>query len=340
MIKSTEVRLKSRPIGYPTLDNFEIACVELPEIKEGEILVKNLYMSVDPYMRGRMNDQKSYIEPFKIGEPLSGDAVGFVVQSKNSGIKEGDYVTSFLGFREYFILDQANFKTAELEVIKPSGSIDLSAYLGVLGMPGFTAYVGLFEIGKLQEGEHVFVSAAAGAVGSTACQIAKIKNCYVIGTAGSNEKVEWLINEAKIDNAFNYKEVTDYDSKLRELFGKGIDVYYENVGGKLLEAVLNNMNTYGRIIMCGLISQYNNTKPEPGPYNLFKMIEKRILMQGFLVFDHNELKPQFRKDMQEWIKAGKIKWKQTVYEGIDKAPQALIDLFYGKNFGKMVVKLA
>jgi hypothetical protein len=340
MIKSTEVRLKSRPAGYPTLDNFEIACVELPEIKAGEILVKNLYISVDPYMRGRMNDQKSYIEPFKIGEPLSGDAVGVVVQSKHDEIKEGDYVTSLLGFREYFILDQSGFKTAELEVIKPIANIDLSAYLGVLGMPGFTAYVGLFEIGKLQEGENVFVSAAAGAVGSAACQIAKIKDCYVVGTAGSNEKVEWLINEAKIDNAFNYKEVTDYDDKLRELFGKGIDVYYENVGGKLLEAALNNMNTYGRIIMCGLISQYNNTKPEPGPYNLFKLIEKRILMRGFLVFDHNQLKLQFRKDMQEWIKAGKIKWEQTVHEGIDTAPQALIDLFYGKNFGKMVVKLA
>ncbi|MDY6821987.1 MAG: NADP-dependent oxidoreductase [Deferribacterota bacterium] len=340
MVKSTEIRLKSRPTGYPTMDNFEIASAELPEVKEGQILVQNLYMSVDPYMRGRMNNQESYIEPFKIGEPLNGDAVGVVVKSKNSDIKEGDYVTSLLGFREYFILDQSNFKPAGLEVIKPNKDIDLSAYLSVLGMPGFTAYVGLFEIGALQEGEDVFVSAAAGAVGSTACQIAKIKNCYVVGTAGSNEKVDWLINEAKIDNAFNYKEVSNYNSKLRELFNNGIDVYYENVGGKLLEAALNNMDTYGRMVMCGLISQYNNTKPEPGPYNLFKIIEKRISMRGFIVFDHIKLKPQFRKDMQEWIKAGRIKWKQTVYEGINKAPQALIDLFYGKNFGKMVVKLA
>ena len=338
-IVSKEIVLKSRPIGIPSLDNFDFREVKIGEIKEGEILVKNLYMSVDPYMRGRMNNVKTYVEPFQVGEPLNGDAVGVVVKSKNDKVKEGSYVVSKLGFREYFVIDSLYFEQIDLEVIKPAEGINLSAYVGVLGMPGLTAYAGLLRIGELKEGEKVLVSAAAGAVGSTVCQIAKIKNCYVVGTAGSNEKIDWLINEAKIDAAFNYKEVKNYNKKLQELFPNGIDVYYENVGGKLLEASLNNMNRFGRVVLCGMISLYNNTKPEPGPYNLFKAIENRLKLQGFIVFDHSDLKPQFYKDMETWIREGKIKWRETVYEGIKNAPTAFIDLFSGKNLGKMVVKL-
>jgi NADPH-dependent curcumin reductase CurA len=340
-IISKEIILKSRPTGFPTLENFDFRNVEIGDLKEGQILVKNLYMSVDPYMRGRMNNVKTYIEPFKIGETLSGDAVGVIVKSRsnNTNYKEGNYVVSNLGFREYFVIEESNFKKANLEVINPIEDVSLSAYVGVLGMPGLTAYAGLLRIGELKEGENVLVSAAAGAVGSTVCQIAKIKRCYVVGTAGSKDKIDWLVNEIKIDNAFNYKEVHNYNKILQGLFPNGIDVYYENVGGKLLEAALNNMKGFGRIVLCGMIALYNNTRPEPGPYNLFKAIENRLKLQGFIVFDHRDLKTQFYNDMTKWIKEGKIKWRETVYEGIEKAPIAFIDLFSGKNLGKMVVKL-
>ena len=338
-IVSVEVILKSRPVGLPTLDNFDFRKVKITDIKDGEILVKNLFMSVDPYMRGRMNDIKTYVEPFQVGEPLSGDAVGVVLKSKSDNVKEGNYVLTNLGFREYFVADSNDFDKINLEVIKPIDGISLSAYLGVLGMPGLTAYAGLLRIGALKEGEKVFVSAAAGAVGATVCQIAKIKNCYVIGTAGSSDKIEWLLNEAKIDGAFNYKDVKNYNKILKEMFANGIDVYYENVGGKLLEAALNNMNRYGRIVLCGMISLYNNKTLEPGPSNLFKAIENRLRLEGFIVFDHRDLKPQFYKDMIGWIVDGKIKWRETVYDGILKAPQAFLDLFSGKNLGKMIVKL-
>ena len=333
-IISKEIRLKSRPSGMPILDNFEVAQVELSPIKEGQFLVKNLFMSVDPYMRGRMNNVVTYIEPFKVGEPLSGDAVGVVVSSKNEKFKEGYYVTNSLGFREYFISDGSY-----VEKFIPAEGIDISAYIGVLGMPGFTAYVGLNRIGKIKEKDRVFVSSAAGAVGSTVCQIAKLKSCYVAGSAGSDEKVNWLVSEAKIDAAFNYKEVKNLDRKLKELFPDGIDIYYENVGGKHLEAALNNMNKAGRIVLCGMISQYNLTSPESGPYNLFMAIVNRLRIEGFIVFDHSDLKPQFYKDMEAWIKTGKIKWEQTVVEGIENTPAAFIGLFKGKNKGKMVVKL-
>ena len=338
-IISKEVILKSRPVGLPTVDNFDFREVKLSDIREGEVLVKNLYMSVDPYMRGRMNNVKTYVDPFQVGEPLNGDAVGVVLKSKSDKVKEGSYVVSKLGFREYFVIDSSYFEQINLEVVKPADGINLSAYVGVLGMPGLTAYAGLLRIGALKEGEKVFVSAAAGAVGSTVCQIAKIKNCYVAGTAGSDEKIDWLLNEAKIDAAFNYKEIKNYNKKLQELFPDGIDVYYENVGGKLLEATLNNMRRFGRIVLCGMISLYNNKALEPGPSNLFKAIENRLRLEGFIVFDHSDLKPQFYKDMTNWIKEGKIKWRETVYEGIENAPVAFIDLFAGKNLGKMVVKL-
>jgi NADPH-dependent curcumin reductase CurA len=290
-------------------------------------------------MRGRMNNVKTYVEPFQVGETLSGDAVGVVVKSKNNQVKEGDYVVTKLGFRDYFVIDNSFFKQINLEIVKPVDGVNLSAYIGVLGMPGLTAYAGLLRVGSLKEGEKVLVSAAAGAVGSTVCQIAKIKNCYVVGIAGSNEKIDWLLNEVKIDASFNYKEVKNYNKQLKELFPDGIDVYYENVGGKLLEAALNNMKRFGRMALCGMISLYNNKSLEPGPSNLFKAIENRLRIEGFIVFDHSDLKPQFYKDMTSWIKEGKIKWRETVYEGLENAPLAFINLFSGKNLGKMVVKL-
>lgn len=330
---SREIRLKSRPDGIPTQHNFEIAEVTLPETAENELLVKNLYMSVDPYMRGRMMDRKSYVPPFQVGQPLEGGSVGEVVESKNDKFKSGDIVLNMLGWREYFV---SNGKG--LTRINP-GKGPVQAYLGTLGMPGMTAYFGLLEIGKPNEGETVFVSAASGAVGSIVSQIAKIKGCRVVGSAGSDEKVAWLKEVAGVDEAFNYKTVNNLFKTVGALCPNGIDVYYENVGGQHLEAALEHMNTYGRLVMCGMISQYNATRPPVGPSNLGHMISKQLKMEGFIVARFSNKMAQFQTDMGKWIAEGRIKWKETVLEGIDKAPEAFMGLFRGDNFGKMVVKL-
>jgi NADPH-dependent curcumin reductase CurA len=330
---SREIRLKSRPDGIPTQHNFEIAEVTLPETAENELLVKNLYMSVDPYMRGRMMDRKSYVPPFQVGQPLEGGSVGKVVESKNDKFEPGDIVLNMLGWREYFV---SNGKG--LTRINP-GKGPVQAYLGTLGMPGMTAYFGLLEIGKPNEGETVFVSAASGAVGSIVSQIAKIKGCRVVGSAGSDEKVAWLKEVAGVDEAFNYKTVNNLFKTVGELCPNGIDVYYENVGGQHLEAALEHMNTYGRLVMCGMISQYNATRPPVGPSNLGHMISKQLKMEGFIVARFSNKMAQFQTDMGKWIAEGRIKWKETVLEGIDKAPEAFMGLFRGDNFGKMVVKL-
>jgi len=330
---SREIRLKSRPDGIPTQHNFEIAEVTIPETAENELLVKNLYMSVDPYMRGRMMDRKSYVPPFQIGQPLEGGSVGEVVESKKDKFKPGDIVLNMLGWREYFV---SNGKG--LTRINP-GKDPVQAYLGTLGMPGMTAYFGLLEIGKPNEGETVFVSAASGAVGSIVSQIAKIKGCRVVGSAGSDEKVAWLKEVAGVDEAFNYKTVNNLFKTVGELCPNGIDVYYENVGGQHLEAALEHMNTYGRLVMCGMISQYNATRPPVGPSNLGHMISKQLKMEGFIVARFSNKMSQFQADMGKWIAEGRIKWKETVLEGIDTAPEAFMGLFRGDNFGKMVVKL-
>jgi NADPH-dependent curcumin reductase CurA len=330
---SREIRLKSRPDGIPTQHNFEIAEVTLPETAKNELLVKNLYMSVDPYMRGRMMDRKSYVPPFQVGQPLEGGSVGEVVESKNDKFEPGDIVLNMLGWREYFV---SNGKG--LTRINP-GKGPVQAYLGTLGMPGMTAYFGLLEIGKPNEGETVFVSAASGAVGSIVSQIAKIKGCRVVGSAGSDEKVAWLKEVAGVDEAFNYKTVNNLFKTVGALCPNGIDVYYENVGGQHLEAALEHMNTYGRLVMCGMISQYNATRPPVGPSNLGHMISKQLKMEGFIVARFSNKMAQFQTDMGKWIAEGRIKWKETVLEGIDKAPEAFMGLFRGDNFGKMVVKL-
>ena len=332
-IISREIRLKSRPVGIPTESDFELAERPVPDPGENQLRVKNLYMSVDPYMRGRMMDLKSYIPPFQIGQPLEGGSVGEVLASNNSQFKPGDIVVSFLGWREYFVSDGVG-----LTKIDP-GNAPVQAYLGTLGMPGLTAYCGLLEVGKPTKGETVFVSAAAGAVGSIVTQIAKIKGCRVIGSAGSDEKVAWLKEEAGADEAFNYKTAGDLVETISQLNPAGIDVYYENVGGRHLEAALEHMNTYGRIVMCGMIDQYNATEPPSGPYNLGYVISKQLRMQGFIVVDYLDRMPQFYADMNQWIAEGKIKWKETVMDGIENASAAFIGLFAGKNFGKMVVRL-
>jgi len=332
-IVSREIRLKARPVGIPKESDFEMAEVTVPDLLENQLLVKNLYMSVDPYMRGRMNDLKSYVPPFQIGRVLEGGSVGEVLASNNDRFKPGDVVVSSLGWREYAVSDGDG-----LMKIAP-GNVPVQAYLGTLGMPGLTAYCGLLEIGKPTENETVFVSAASGAVGSIVSQIAKIKGCSVIGSAGSDEKVSWLKDEAGVDEAFNYKTTGDLVETLGRLSPNGIDVYYENVGGLHLEAALAHMNTYGRLVMCGMIGQYNATTPPVGPRNLGYVVSKQLRMQGFIVMDYMDRMPKFHSDMSKWIAEGKIKWKETIVEGIENASAAFIGLFQGKNFGKMVVKL-
>jgi len=331
--KSREIRLKNRPAGMPKETDFELAEVTLPEPAEGEILVQNMYMSVDPYMRGRMNDRKSYTPPFQLGEPLEGGCVGRVVESKKGPFQVGDYVAGMLGWREYFVSGGQG-----LVKVDP-GVAPIQSYLGTLGMTGLTAWAGLLHIGRPKEGDTVFVSAASGAVGSVVCQIAKLKGCYVVGSAGSDEKVSWLLNEAGVDAAFNYKKVEDVIAEVGKHCPKGIDVYFENVGGVHLEAALEHMNPHGRLVMCGMISIYNATQPVPGPNNLTYIIIKQLTMQGFIVIDHFDKMQQFYSDMGKWIAEGKIKWKDTVVDGIENAPKAFIGLFKGENFGKMIVKI-
>ena len=330
---SREIHLASRPVGIPTHENFKLVTVELPDPGDGQLLVKNLFMSVDPYMRGRMVDRKSYVPPFQIGEPLTGGCVGEVVESNNARFKVGDHVLGFNSWREYYLSDGSGLHPVNGQMLP------LSTYLGVAGMPGQTAYWGLLDIGKPQAGETVFVSAAAGAVGSIVCQIAKLKGCTVIGSAGSAEKVAWLQNEVGVDHAFNYKEVDSVGRKLRELAPKGIDIYFENVGGDHLEGALANMRVNGRIPVCGMISVYNATKPIPGPTNLTSIIGNRLLLKGFIVSDYQARSAEFYADMAAWLTTGQIKYEETILDGIENAPEAFIGLFTGTNKGKMLVKL-
>jgi NADPH-dependent curcumin reductase CurA len=325
-IKSREVRLKNRPVGLPSDEDFELVETTVPEPGPGEVLVRNVYMSVDPYMRGRMREHP-------LGEPLLGGCVGYVERSRANGFQVGDTVLGGKGWRERYVSDASG-----LDKVAPDLG-PLQTYLGALGMPGRTAYVGLLDIGQPQAGETVFVSAASGAVGAVVCQIAKIKGCRVVGSAGSEAKVAWLVEEAGIDAAIYYKGVDDLSAALGEACPDGVDVYFENVGGEHLEAALDHMNMFGRIPLCGMISQYNATEPPPGPSNLGVAVGKRLTLKGFIVGDHAARFPQFYADMGRWIAEGKIKWRETVVEGLEKAPAAFIGLFKGENFGKMLVKI-
>jgi len=312
----------------PKPTDFELAEVEVGDPVDGQVLIRNAFMSVDPYMRGRMNDVKSYVPPYQLGEPLQGGAVGEVVASRNDRIAEGDWVTHQLGWREVAVSDGRGLMKVDASLAPPQ------SYLSVLGMPGLTAYVGLLDIGQPKEGETVFVSGAAGAVGSTAGQIARIKGCRVIGSAGSDEKVAWLRDELGFDQAFNYKSAS-----LQEELAAGIDVYFDNVGGQQLEAAIFALRTYGRIVACGSISRYNDTAPSPGPRNMHMIVTKRLRMQGFIIFDHNDRHPDFVRVVSGWMRDGSLKHRETIVDGLERAPEALIGLLEGKNTGKMLVSL-
>ncbi len=330
---SREIRLREHPVGMPTTETFELAEVPIPQPGEGQFLVRNIWMSVDPYMRGRMMGLRTYVDPFQIGEPLSGGCVGQVVQSNHDGFAVGDYVMGMLGWREFWVSDGT-----EVRKIDPAVA-PIQTFLGMLGMPGMTAYAGLIRVGKVKEGDTVFVSAAAGAVGSVVCQIAKIKGCRVVGSAGSQQKIDWLRDEAGVDYAFNYKEVDNLGKELAKACPEGIDLYFENVGGAHLEAALGRMNDFGRVAVCGFIDQYNSPTPPPGPRTLINVIPKRLRIEGFIVTDHLDIAPQFFGDMGQWIAEGKIKWKETVVEGLENAPRAFLGLFTGDNIGKMLVQV-
>jgi len=329
---SREIRLASRPSGIPTMSNFTLAQTTLEALRHQQVLVRNLYMSVDPYMRGRMNDRESYLPPFALGKVLEGGAVGEVIESRAKELKVGDAVTSNFGWREYFIASPEDVHRVSREV-QP-----LSVYLGALGMTGMTAWAGLHLV-EVKAGETIFISGAAGAVGSVAGQLAKLRGCRVIGSAGSGEKVQFLREECGFDIAFDYK-VGPVVEQLKVEAPDGIDVYFDNVGGESLEAALETLRVHGRIIACGAISGYNADKPRPGPSNLFNITTKRLTMRGLLVRDWLDRQGEFEKEVGGYFKAGKLKSKETVVNGIDQAVGAFLGLFEGLNIGKMIVKLS
>jgi NADPH-dependent curcumin reductase CurA len=330
-----EIRLAARPKGWPTSETFAHATTDLPPLADGEVLVRNLFMSVDPYMRGRMNDVKSYVPPFQVGKPLEGGAIGEVIESRSGELARGDIVQSMRGWRDLFVAPGSELRKVDPRV-QP-----LSTYLGVLGMPGLTAWVGL-KLAELKPGDRMFVSAAAGAVGSVAGQLAKQRGCFVVGSAGSDEKVQLLTSEFGFDAGINYKTAATRDGlrqKLADAAPDGIDVYFDNVGGDHLEAALANMRDHGRIAACGSISRYNDETPSPGPRNMFLIVTRRLTIRGYIVLDHaGEHKP-FIAEVAPIVQSGTIRVKETVVEGLANAPQAFIDLLRGANTGKMVVKL-
>jgi NADPH-dependent curcumin reductase CurA len=328
-----EIHLKSRPAGLPASENFEVASVELPAPGAGEVLVRNLWMSVDPYMRGRMYDRPSYVPPFQIGEVLQGGAIGRIETSNHPDFKPGDLVESMNGWREAFV------STAGALTKLPDEAVPPQAYLGILGMPGLTAYSGLARIGEPKPGDTVFVSGAAGAVGATVCQIAKLRGCTVVASAGTDAKLEWL-KSVGVDATVNYKTCGNLLEAVRAAAPKGIDVYFDNVGGEHLEVALELARPYARFVECGMISAYNDTEVKPGPRNIIYVVGKSIKMQGFIVMNYWDMRDQFRAEMTQWIKDGAIKWEETVETGIENAPKAFLNLFSGVNTGKMLVKLA
>ena len=337
MLSSTEWTLATRPVGLPSESDFGKITVDVPEPGEGEIQVRNEWMSVDPYMRGRMYDRESYVPPFKLGKTMQGGAVGRVTASNHPDFKEGDLVSSMAGWRTAWTGTPAETMAQKL----PDVGLPESAFLGIAGMPGLTAYAGLLRIAELKDGDTVFVSGAAGAVGSTVVQIAKIKGCTVIGSAGGKEKCN-VVKSLGADHVIDYKEAGDFKGlvkALREAAPKGIDVYFDNVGGDHLTAAIEVARPMGRMALCGMIAGYNETGTPTGPHNMMLVVGKQLKLQGFIVSSHADLQPAFFADMATWISAGQMKFKETVMEGIDKAPDAFLGLFSGANTGKMLVKL-
>ncbi len=333
-IISKYVALKNYiPTGLPKETDFEIKSKEISINKEKNILVSNSWISVDPYMRARMTERKNYKPPFKIGEEMEGYAIGKVEISNDKSFNVGDLVFSSQGMRDNFVCSADKLK--KLKAI----DMPIQSYLGPLGMTGHTAYIGLLKHGELKAGQTVLVSSAGGSVGSTVCQIAKNLGCKVIASTGSDEKVDWLKNELKVDYAFNYKKVENLVLHFKEVCPDGFDLYFDNVGGDFLESTIFQMKNFGRIVVCGRISQMNVTTPGSGIKNMAHVLVKRLTIKGFLIFDHENEREPFETDMLKWLSKGEIKFKETIYTGIESAPKSFIDLLKGKNTGKMLVKI-
>ncbi|MCA8904646.1 MAG: NADP-dependent oxidoreductase [Hyphomonas sp.] len=336
-LTSTEWALARRPVGLPQHSDFQKKTTDVPEPSDGEIQVRNAWMSVDPYMRGRMYDRESYVPPFQIGETMQGGAIGRVTASKHPGYAAGDLVSSMAGWRTAWTAKPEAVMAMKL----PETGLPESAFLGVAGMPGLTAYAGILRIAELKEGDTVFVSGAAGAVGSTVVQIAKIKNCTVIGSAGGPEKCA-AVKALGADHVIDYKQAKGFDglvAALRAAAPKGIDVYFDNVGGDHLTAAIEVARPLARFAECGMIAQYNETGTPVGPHNIIQVVGKQLKIQGFIVSTHIDMQPAFLADMAKWIASGQMQFNETVMEGIDKAPDAFLGLFSGANTGKMLVKL-
>ncbi len=327
------ILLKNRPEGTPQPDNFEFTEEPMPKPGKDEVLLKTKYISVDPYLRGRMRDEESYIPPFKVGEPIESMLVAEVIESNNSDYKKGDFVSGMLQWKKYQSLKPQQLNKLDKDLAP------LSAYLGILGLTGLTAYLALKHIGKPEKGETLVVSGAAGAVGSVAGQIGKIKGCRVVGTAGSDEKIKQITTEFGFDAGINYKTTDNMKKALAENCPDGIDVYFDNVGGEMLDAVLQNINRFARVINCGAISLYNKKEMPTGPRPEGILIKKSALMQGFLVRNHANEFNEAIQELGQWLKDGRLKYDETIVKGFENTPQAFIDLFEGKNKGKMIVEV-
>jgi len=326
-----QIRLKKRPVGTPTADDFETVSTPIAELHDGDVLRQTIYLSLDPYMRGRMSEGPSYAKSVDLGEVMVGHTVSRVVESRHPNVRAGDVVAGYDGWQEYAVSNGA-------AVRKLDGSVPPTTALGVLGMPGLTAYVGLLDIGQPKVGETVVVSAASGAVGSVVGQLAKIAGCRAVGVAGSAEKCRYVVEELGFDACVNYK-TDDLVPALRATCPQGIDVYFENVGGAVFAAVLRLLNTFARIPLCGTISDYNATQNTGGP-NLRPLLVNRATIRGFIISDHTDRLPAFLKAMVPLVRNGRVKYREDVVDGLDAAPAALIGLFEGKNFGKMMVRVA
>ena len=333
-MNNRQIRLASRPSGWVTPENFEMTQAAVDDPTDGQVLVRNIFLSVDPYMRGRMNDVKSYVPPFRLGEVLQASVVGQVVASEFESIAEGDYVMGMLGWENYSLCDGR-----QLRKLAP-GPAPLSWHLGILGMPGMTAYVGLMKIAAAKAGETVFVSAASGAVGSVVGQLAKLHGCRVLGSAGSDAKVALLKEELGYDGGLNYRKSESLVRDVKALCPDGVDVGFENVGGEIFEAVLWNMRDFGRIALCGMIANYNDEEPQPGPRGMPIIIGRRLMIQGFIVSDHPDACAEYVEKATAWVAEGKLNYRETIANGLENAPQAFIDMLKGGNTGKQIVQLA
>ncbi|CAN5640471.1 NADP-dependent oxidoreductase [soil metagenome] len=331
-MNTQQIVLASRPTGTPTQDNFRFEKTELPELQNDEVLLEGLYYSVDPYMRGRMNDAKSYVPPFEVDQPISGTVIAKVVESKSADLKPGDIVVGSLPWRVQTVAPAKGLSKID------ATDAPISYRLDVLGMTGLTAYFGLMMIGKPKAGETVVVSGAAGAVGLVVGQIAKIHGCRVVGIAGSDEKIKLLKEKFGFDEAINYKTVTDIKSAISTACPKGVDIYFDNVGGEISDAVISNINFHARIPLCGQISLYNSTETPVGPRLQPMLLTRSVLMQGFIISNYQSQFPEGISQLAKWLKEGKIKFDQTIIHGFDQLPTALLGLFKGDNIGKMIVE--